>query len=129
MWDNLWILGGILVEGRYRKYWRYTAHFTWCEFSRGNRIYLYKAVCFPIRDQTKNCQVCLLVCGIVCLVKYCETAQKKLTGKIFLKIISNPCCVAIESLNKCWSSKKFHSTNKCKKCHGQQKQNEFIAIA
>ena len=31
-----------------------TAHFTWCELSRGNRIYLYKAVCFPIRDQTKK---------------------------------------------------------------------------
>ena len=42
------------IGGRFNGVRRYTAHFTWCEFSRGNRIYLYKAVCFPIRDQTKK---------------------------------------------------------------------------
>ena len=52
-----------------------------------------------------------------------------MTGKDSLKTMSNPRCVAIANLKRSWSGKKFYTTNKCIDCHGQQKENEFIAIA
>ena len=52
-----------------------------------------------------------------------------MTGKDSLRPMSNPRCVAIASLKRSWSGKKFYTTNKCIDCHGQQKENEFIAIA
>ena len=52
-------------------------------------------------------------------------------GKDSFRLILNPCHVTKECDNfteKSWSGKKFCTSNKCKNCHGQQKQKEFIAI-